>query len=93
MVRIVCRDEDSARAGEAARALAHTLRETGGRGVRVEGPMPCPISRIAGQYRFAVEAYGATAASIQAVLAAARSAGLLLSDAKTAVDVDPVALM
>jgi len=93
MVRIVCRDEDSAKAGEAARSLADALRETGGRGVRVEGPMPCPISRIAGQYRFAVEAYGPTAASLQAMLAAARSAGLLLSDAKTAVDVDPVALM
>ncbi|MCW5775612.1 MAG: hypothetical protein KIS87_04085, partial [Phycisphaeraceae bacterium] len=93
MVRIVCRDEDSAKAGEAARALADALRAAGGRGVRVEGPMPCPISRIAGQYRFAVEAYGPTAASIQSMLAAARAAGLLLSDAKTAVDVDPVALM
>ncbi|GIK20160.1 MAG: primosomal protein N' [Leptolyngbya sp. PLA2] len=93
MVRIVCRDEDSAKAGEAARALADALRESGGRSVRVEGPMPCPISRIAGHYRFAVEAYGPTAASIQSMLAAARSAGLLLSDAKTAIDVDPVALM
>lgn len=116
MARIVCRDEDPAkaegRAREAARALADLTPSTspgggngptptssslssgpGGSAIRIRGPIACPISRVAGFYRFAVELLAPTAADIQRALTALRSAGLVKSDAHTAVDVDPVALL
>ncbi len=61
--------------------------------LRIRGPIACPISRVAGFYRFAVELLGPTATEIQRALAMLRSAGVVKSDAHTAVDVDPVALL
>lgn len=91
MARVVCRDERAERAKEAAGLLAAHLGAGGL--VSVRGPMACVVGRVAGQYRYAVEIVGARAGQVQAALAGARRAGLLKSDAKTAVDVDPVALM
>jgi primosomal protein N' (replication factor Y) (superfamily II helicase) len=51
------------------------------------------VSRIAGHYRFAVDLMGDRAGDVQRALQGARAAGLLRSDAHTAVDVDPVSLM
>lgn len=134
MARIVCRDENPAkaegRAHEIAAALANLTPSPSGSGLgrgmreasaarglearndvkgvpppapshpparegvlRVRGPIACPISRVAGFYRFAVELLAPTAAEIQRALAALRSEGLVKSDAHTAVDVDPVALL
>lgn len=93
MARIVIRDKDHAKAAASAEHLANKLQSDFGRDVRIEGPMPCPISRIAGQYRFAVELLSDSAAKLQGSLSAMRAAGLVKSDASTAVDVDPVALM
>lgn len=100
MARIVCRDESAERAEERARGLAELLRAEAQRAarnepgaIRVAGPMPCTIARIAAQYRFAIDVYGSRAGHVQEVLRAARAAGRLTSDAVTAVDVDPVALM
>jgi primosomal protein N' len=55
--------------------------------------MEAPMARIAGQWRFVVELVGPRAGSVQRVLGMARAAGMLKSDAHTAVDVDPVSLM
>ena len=91
MARVVCRDERSDKASAAAEELARAIQQAGG--VRVRGPVPCAVSRIAGQFRFAVDVLGDRAGDVQAALGAVRRAGLLTSDAKTAVDVDPVSLM
>jgi primosomal protein N' len=64
--------------------------------VRIDGPMPCPIARVAGMHRIAIELTAAAEGGrglLQAVLAAARRRGLVKSDARIAVDIDPIALM
>jgi primosomal protein N' (replication factor Y) len=93
MAHIVCRDESDPKARAAASDLAELLRSSSPDEVVVRGPAPCAVSRIAGHYRYAVDVTAPRAGVLQQVLAAARSAGLLKSDARTAVDVDPVALM
>jgi primosomal protein N' (replication factor Y) (superfamily II helicase) len=90
MANIVCRDRDLAKARAAAGALAEVF---GGVGVRVRGPMPCVISRIAGFHRVCVTITADSAGALQRALSAARARGILRSDAHTAVDVDPVSLM
>jgi primosomal protein N' (replication factor Y) len=89
MARIVCRDEDNDKAAARAAQLADFLRPL----LTVKGPAPCPVSRIAGHYRHAIDALAPKATTLQHALATARAHGLLKSDAHTAVDVDPVALM
>lgn len=91
LARIVCRDETAAKAKASATALAARL--TRERGVSVMGPYVPPLSRVAGFFRFAVEIRAATAGPLQAALQAARADKLLKSDSRTAVDVDPVALL
>lgn len=93
MARIVCRDPDGVKATERARRIALELGQLGEPGLHLKGPMPCPISRIAGQHRVAVEILAPSAGPIQRALAALRSLGLVKSDAHTAVDVDPIALL
>jgi primosomal protein N' (replication factor Y) len=61
--------------------------------VRVVPPAPCPIERIADHYRFQVLLFADQASVLQRVLATVRSEAGLVSDAQTAVDVDPVALL
>jgi primosomal protein N' len=58
--------------------------------------MPCPIARVASYYRMQIEIISpapAAAAGLQQLLAALRNARALVSDARTAVDVDPVDLL
>lgn len=94
MARIVCRDEAAGEAEGRAGTIAAALREEAADGVpRVRGPMACPLSRVAGHYRFVVEVLAPSAGPIQRVLAALRTRGLVKSDAKTAVDVDPVVML
>jgi len=93
MVRIVCRHGDAMKAEAAARELAEALIGASDPSVRVDGPMACPIERIADKWRFAVDLTGPTPGSLQAPMAALRASGLLKSDAATAVDVDPIALL
>lgn len=91
MARIVCRELD---AGEARqRALDLTLRLRQEPDLSVVGPMEAPISRIALYYRFAVEITSPTAGALQRALTALRTQGLLKSDTRTAVDVDPLNLL
>lgn len=102
MARVVVRDEDHSKARARAEELAGLFRneaEAVG-GVVVEGPLPSVIARIEGWHRWdvVVRAPGrlgnaAASGAVQRVLASARRAGKLVSDAHTAVDVDPIALM
>ena len=94
MARIVCRHEDFEKARAAAGELSGALREAGpALAVDVLGPSPCAISRIAGQFRFEVLVFAPTARRVQAALGELRARGMLKSDARTAIDVDPVALI
>ncbi len=93
MARIVFRDTDAAKADAAAWTAVHAMQEVESPHLRIKGPMPCPISRIAGYYRVAVELLAKDAPTIQSVLTHVRNLGLVKSDAHTAVDVDPIALL
>lgn len=101
MARIVIRDKDLPTCIAKARELVTHLSETNQRldlNVRLRGPSACPIARIANFHRQQIELIGPppaneAAARIQKLLTALRNARLLISDAHTAVDVDPVALL
>ena len=96
MARIVCRDEKQPAARERSAALAEWLRAWSGRQggmIGVAGPLTPPVARVADQFRFGLEVTGSRAGLVQDALRAAREAGLLKSDAKTAVDVDPVSML
>jgi len=93
MARIVCRDRVYARAMESARELAETLGVVAGSKAKVQGPLECAISRIAGYYRFEVLITASNAVELQGLLGLLRRRGQLKSDSKTAVDVDPVSAM
>jgi primosomal protein N' (replication factor Y) len=91
MARIVCREADAAEARERAREVAIRLKAN--RELTIVGPMEAPIAKIANYYRWAVEVYAATPGVLQRGLNELRKAGLLKSDSRTAVDVDPQSLM
>lgn len=104
MARIVCRDTNYDKANRAAQELTHALKAAiAARAPRdgqredtyivLRGPMPCPISRIDDHYRLAIELTAPQRGVIQGILGEVRAQGLLISDAHTAVDVDPIALL
>ncbi len=91
MARVVCRDKDASRAKVAAEAVARALGAADG--VRVVAPEECTIARIADHWRWEVRVFAPDAGVLRAALAGVRGRGILLSDSKTAVDVDPVAVL
>jgi primosomal protein N' (replication factor Y) len=93
MARIVLRDADHVTCVAAARALADGLRTLAAKEIRVRGPAPCPISRLAGRHRQQVEILAPKARVMQALLTAARNRDLIHPGASMAVDVDPIALL
>lgn len=94
MARIVVRHKAFAKAQDIATRIRHALEAAPDAApCALRGPMPCPISRVAGQYRLAIELTAQTPAAIQARMTYARNHALLKSDATTAVDVDPIALL
>jgi len=99
MARIVVRDRDHTKAVAEARKLAASLKAFNDQlklGVRLRGPAPCPLSRLADHHRQQVELLAPppeAAATLQKLMTALRNARLLKSDTHTAVDVDPVALL
>ncbi|MFW6033346.1 MAG: replication restart helicase PriA, partial [Phycisphaeraceae bacterium] len=96
MVRIVIRDPDPYGCIQRARELAEHLTRFDqqlGTQIRITGPMPCPIARIAGFHRQEIKLVAPSAGPLQRLLTAARNIRLLTSDARTAVDVDPVSLL
>lgn len=99
MARIVIRDKDHLAGYENAKTLARHLeaanRELNTQ-IRMRGPMPCPISRIADHHRQQIELIAAppnAAGKLQKLMTALRNSKLLISDITTAVDVDPVSLL
>lgn len=96
MARLVARDKDLPKARQAAEDLAQRLRaenEAQSLHARILGPHPAGIARIAGQYRMQVELFAPNPQVIQKLLGTLRDAGHLISDSKTAVDVDPISLL
>jgi primosomal protein N' (replication factor Y) len=96
MVRIVLRDQDSDKLFKHCEELAAQLNEATakeGDAIRMKGPMPCAISRIAGYFRNQIVLTAASAAPLQRVLAAVREKGHLARNERIAVDVDPVSLL
>lgn len=109
MARVVCRDTDPAKAVARAQGVRGALDAAAGalglgaEVLRLRGPHPCAIARIDDHHRqeVIVQAGGAGEAGgsrrgagvIQRLLGHARRRGLLVSDAHTAVDVDPVTVL
>lgn len=96
MARIVIRNKVEDKAQAEAEKLDRALRDQAralNSPVRILGPMPCPITRIAGHFRFAIELIASGTAPLRAVMGALRKRGLLVSDARTAIDVDPLVLL
>lgn len=96
MVRIVMRDQDVEKLAAAAEKLAaelSTAAQRHGETVLLRGPMPCPISRIAGYHRYQIVLTSKSSARLQDILATLRSAGRLARNERIAVDVDPVSLL
>ena len=93
MARIVVRDEQLPKANQHAGEIVACIRAHASAGLQMKGPMPCPISRVAGKHRVGIELLAPTAGPIQSALAVLRDAKLVKSDAVTAVDVDPIDLL
>ncbi|GJQ28552.1 MAG: primosomal protein N' [Phycisphaerae bacterium] len=91
LARIVCRDQNAAKARSAAETLTARLRREAG--VEVFGPYVPALSRVAGYFRVAIDVRSDRSGPVQAALGAARRDGMLTSDSHTAVDVDPVSLI
>jgi len=96
MARIILRDQDQEKLHKLGDDLAARLidalaaeREE----VRMKGPMPCAIGRIAGYFRNQIVLLSRTPAPLQRVLAAVREKGGLARSDRVAVDVDPVSLL
>ena len=96
MVRVVLRDQDQEKlhkySAELADAFTEAIVEAGNQ-VKMKGPMPCAISRIAGYYRNQLVMNAVSAAPLQKVLLAVRQKGALTKTDRIAVDVDPVSLL
>ena len=93
MVRIVIRDEDHEKARARAHEIASLLREHADDRVQINGPMPCTITRIANFYRFGIEMLCPSPKPMQDAMQRVRAKGLLKSDSRVAIDVDPLWLM
>ncbi|MDB5174417.1 MAG: priA, partial [Phycisphaerales bacterium] len=96
MVRIVMRDQDQQKLHKHSEELAAKFTEAvnaAGNEVRMKGPMPCAISRIAGYHRSQLVMTAASATPLQKVLATVRQQGGLARNERIAVDVDPVSLL
>ncbi len=96
MARIVVRDKDPVvchkRAAELHAHLAQFNRQLDQQ-VRLFGPWPCPIARLADYHRREIVMIADGAGMLQKLMTALRNSRLLISDRHTAVDVDPVVMM
>lgn len=93
MARIVSRDKDPAKAMSAANVIRESLLRHANEGDEIAGPLECTIARIAAYYRFELIVRSPAAGQLQTLLTSVRATGMLRSDAKTAIDVDPVEMM
>jgi len=96
LVRIVCRDKDHVTVTKRARELAAALAAANAAlnlNVRLRGPHPCPIARVADHHRLEITLTADSPGPIQKLMTQLRNHGQLISDQHTAVDVDPVSLL
>ena len=96
MVRIIIRDEDLAKLHEKSEKVGAAVAAEIGllkSEVKMKGPMPCAINRIAGYHRVQILLFAASAGPLQRVLAGVRKEKGILSNDRIAVDVDPVSLL
>jgi primosomal protein N' (replication factor Y) (superfamily II helicase) len=97
MARIILRGQDAqalhGHAEHLAADLSAAIGQVGTDQVRMKGPMPCAISRIAGYFRDQIVLLSAKPQALQRVLAIARKAGRLTRAERVAVDVDPISLL
>ncbi len=93
MARIISRDESLDKAQERIDAIEAALSGLGEPGLVLEGPAPCPISRVAGRHRIALDLLSPDPRVIQRAMSTVRGTGLLTSDTHLGVDVDPVSLL
>ena len=96
MVRIILRDQEAEKlhaTSEAVAAAVNAAVAAVGPDVTVKGPMPCPISRIAGYFRNQIVLQSPRAAQLQRVLALVRQEKALAKSDRIAVDVDPTSLL
>jgi primosomal protein N' (replication factor Y) len=96
MVRIVLRDQEQDKLAKHSEELAAAFTEAisaDGNRVKMKGPMPCPISRIAGYLRNQLVLTAESAAPLQRVLLSVREKKALTKTDRIAVDVDPVSLL
>ena len=93
MVRIVVRDEQHDRGQSRAKEIVDTLRAAADVRVQIHGPMPCSIGRIANFYRFEITMLCPSPKPMQDAMQKVRSEGMLKSDSRVAIDVDPLWLM
>ena len=88
MVRVILRDQDQEKLHKHSEELASALSEAvmkEGDQVRMKGPMPCAISRIAGYYRNQIVLLSPRASRLQTVLATVREQGGLAKSDRIAV--------
>jgi primosomal protein N' (replication factor Y) len=96
MVRLVLRDQDSEKLFKLSEELSGQITEAAmaeGSAIKLKGPMPCAISRIAGYHRNQIVMTAPTVAPLQRVLTRCRDKGQLAKNERIAVDVDPVSLL
>lgn len=96
MVRIILRHQEPEKLHRHSEELASQLSEAvaaAGQNIRLRGPMPCPINRIAGYWRNQIVMSCERAGPLQRVLTAVREKGKLAQGERIAVDVDPVSLL
>lgn len=95
LCRIIVRDQDPQQLQKDVAALAEAIesRLAEHPEVRLRGPMPCAINRIAGYHRANLLLSASRPAELQKLLAALREAGELKPLDRIAVDVDPVNLL
>jgi primosomal protein N' (replication factor Y) len=92
MVRIVLADRSRSRAAEAGQRMTEGLRLCAS-GARIDGPLPSPIERIRGRYRFDILLTFDTADAMLAGLDRCRAEGVLRARVQSVViDVDPISL-
>lgn len=98
MVRIIVRDQELDRLHLKSEQMAAALADAIASGdrpeqVRLKGPMPCAIGRIAGYYRVQIVLTSPRASALQAVLSRVRDKGEFTRAERVAVDVDPISLL
>ena len=64
-----------------------------GQAVKLRGPMPCPISRIAGYFRNQIVMQSPRPEPLQELLKLIRASPIIWRPESVAVDVDPISLL